>query len=53
MKIRLKSDERGRSGRKPNARKLPIGGLPFVIVYGVRESRIEIIRILRGAQKWP
>ena len=44
---------RGRLGRKPNTRELPISGLPFVIIYRVRGDAIEIARILHGAQKWP
>ena len=44
---------RGRLGRKPNTRELVISGLPYLIVYRVREDVIEINRILHGAQKWP
>ncbi len=44
---------RGRPGRRPNTRELVIPGLPFLIVYRVRENVIEINRILHGAQKWP
>jgi toxin ParE1/3/4 len=43
----------GRPGRKPNTRELGIPKLPFVVIYRVRESVIEINRILHGAQKWP
>ena len=44
---------RGRPGRKPNTRELVISGLPYLIVYRVRENTVEINRILHGAQKWP
>jgi toxin ParE1/3/4 len=44
---------RGRTGRKPETRELAVSGLPFLIVYCVREDAVEIIRILHNAQKWP
>jgi plasmid stabilization system protein ParE len=28
-------------------------GLPFLVVYRIREDVIEINRILHGAQNWP
>lgn len=43
----------GRPGRKPNTRELAVPGLPFLIVYRIRQSVIEINRILHGAQRWP
>jgi plasmid stabilization system protein ParE len=27
--------------------------LPFIVVYRVRESAVEIVRLLHGAQRWP
>ena len=45
--------ERGRKGKKPNTRELTLPGLPFVMIYHVREPLVEILRILHGAQKWP
>lgn len=47
--------EMGRFGRIEGARELVIGGTPFVVVYRLRPSlkRIEIIRLLHGAQQWP
>jgi toxin ParE1/3/4 len=44
---------RGRSGRVDGTRELPLPRLPFVIVYRVGESAIEIARVLHGAQRWP
>lgn len=45
----------GRSGRKQNTRELVITGTPLIAVYRVRPrlNRIEIIRLLHGAQRWP
>jgi toxin ParE1/3/4 len=44
---------KGRHGRKTNTRELNILKLPFVVIYRIRDSVIEINRILHGAQKWP
>jgi plasmid stabilization system protein ParE len=30
-----------------------VSGLPFVIIYGIGQDMVEIIRILHGAQHWP
>jgi toxin ParE1/3/4 len=43
----------GRPGRVPNTRELVISHTPFVAVYAVDESRIVILAIYHGAQKWP
>ena len=44
---------RGRPGRMRDTRELIISGLPFVIIYRIREASVEIIRVIHGAQKWP
>lgn len=44
---------RGRPGRVEGTRELIISGLPYLAVYRVRESVVEVARILHGAQKWP
>ena len=45
----------GRAGRQPRTRELVIPRTPFIVVYQVRRMpvRVEIIRVLHGAQKWP
>jgi toxin ParE1/3/4 len=43
----------GREGSVPNTRELPIPGLPFLIIYRVREATIEVLRVLHGARQWP
>ena len=44
---------KGRLGRRPNTRELSIPKLPFLAIYRIRNSTIEVNRILHGAQKWP
>ena len=44
---------RGRRGRKAGTRELILPGFPFLIVYRLRRSAIEITRVLHGAQRWP
>lgn len=43
----------GRAGRKQGTRELVISRTPFIIVYRVRSERIELLRLLHGAQQWP
>jgi toxin ParE1/3/4 len=43
----------GRPGRVPNTRELSITGTPYFIPYAVRSDRIEILRVLHGARRWP
>jgi addiction module RelE/StbE family toxin len=48
-----KFPQRGRPGRKANTRELVITGLPYIAIYRIRESVVEVLRILHGAQDWP
>jgi toxin ParE1/3/4 len=45
----------GRVGRQPGTRELVIPRTPVIVIYRVRRkpARVEIIRVLHGAQKWP
>ena len=43
----------GREGSVPDTRELPIPGLPFLIIYRVREAAVEVLRVLHGARQWP
>jgi hypothetical protein len=43
----------GREGRVKGTRELVIGRSPFIAVYRIKGKRIEILRILHGAQQWP
>ncbi|MBK5275844.1 MAG: type II toxin-antitoxin system RelE/ParE family toxin [Desulfuromonadales bacterium] len=43
----------GRTGRVKGTRELVISRTPFIAVYRIEGQRIEILRFLHGAQKWP
>ena len=43
----------GRPGRKQGTRELVISRTPFIVVYRINGKRIELLRLLHGAQKWP
>ncbi|HET7332840.1 type II toxin-antitoxin system RelE/ParE family toxin [Dyella sp.] len=45
----------GRQGRVRGTRELVIAGTPFIVVYRERSlaKRMEILRVLHGAQQWP
>lgn len=43
----------GRVGRVKGTRELVISRTPFIAVYRIEGQRIEILRFLHGAQKWP
>ena len=47
--------DQGRRGRVTNTRELAVPGTPFVVIYRVkpRKGRVEILRVLHGAQQWP
>ena len=51
----LEHPDIGRPGRTEGTRELVISGTPFIIVYRhkPRSKRIELIRLLHGAQEWP
>lgn len=43
----------GREGSVTGTRELPIPGLPFVLIYRIQDSAVEILRVLHGARRWP
>jgi toxin ParE1/3/4 len=44
---------RGRPGRIKGRRELVFSPLPYIAVYQVKKSIVEISRIYHGAQDWP
>jgi toxin ParE1/3/4 len=49
----LEHPNMGRPGRLPNARELVISGTPFIVVYWVRGTAVQILRVLHHSRKWP
>lgn len=43
----------GRIGRVKGTRELVINRTPFIAIYRIKGKRLEILRFLHGAQKWP
>jgi toxin ParE1/3/4 len=43
----------GRKGRIEATSELVFPGLPYIVVYRVRDEFVEIVRIYHGAQDWP
>lgn len=43
---------RGRPGEVEGTRELVLSPLPYIAVYRVRESTIEVLHIWHGAQEW-
>lgn len=43
----------GREGRVSGTRELVVTRTPFIAVYRITATHIEILRILHGAQQWP
>lgn len=51
----LQHSDMGRVGRIKGTRELVVGRTPFILVYRVQPKarRVEIWRMLHGAQQWP
>ena len=43
----------GREGRVKCTRELVVSRTSFVVVYRVTAERVEVLRVLHGAQMWP
>ncbi len=43
----------GRPGRVIGTRELVVPGTPYLVPYRVRGDRLEVLRVLHGAQLWP
>lgn len=54
-KVSLLSEQpgMGRLGRVPNTRELVIDHTPYILPYRVRDNKIEILRVLHTARRWP
>ena len=49
----LEHPNMGRPGRLPNTRELVISGTPFIVIYWVRRTALQILRVLHHSKKWP
>lgn len=49
----MQHPQMGRPGRKKGTRELVISRTPFIVVYRVKGTRIEIVRLLHSSQQWP
>jgi toxin ParE1/3/4 len=45
--------ESGRPGRMPKTRELVVSGSPYVVPYRINADRIEVLRVMHGARRWP
>ena len=43
----------GRPGRVRGTRELVVPRTPFIVAYRVRTDRIEVLRVMHGARRWP
>lgn len=43
----------GKAGRVAKTRELVVAGTPYIVIYRVKSSRLEILRIFHGARQWP
>ena len=43
----------GRVGRVNSTRELVISGTPFIVIYRINDTIIQILALLHGSQQWP
>lgn len=53
VRVLVEHPKMGRPGRKAGTRELVISRTPFIAIYRLKGERIEIVRLLHGAQRWP
>jgi toxin ParE1/3/4 len=49
----LAHQQLGRPGRVRGTRELVVVRTPYLAVYRIKHGKIQILRILHGAQQWP
>ena len=43
----------GRAGRIGGSRELVLADMPYIIVYRVTETNVEILTVMHTSQRWP
>ena len=43
----------GRTGRIEGTRELIVSRTPYLVAYRLRDTDVEILRVLHGRQRWP
>jgi len=43
----------GRRGRIPGTHERVVRKTPYILAYGIAKGRVRILRIYRGARRWP
>ena len=43
----------GRAGRIAGTRELVLADMPYIIVYRVSETHVEILTVMHTSQRWP
>ena len=49
----IEQPKMGRAGRKQGTRELVISRTSLIVIYRIKGKRIELVRVLHGAQQWP
>jgi toxin ParE1/3/4 len=52
-RLLIQHPDMGRPGRVPGTRELVLPRFPYIIPYRVKAQRVEILRVLHTARKWP
>jgi toxin ParE1/3/4 len=43
----------GRTGRMRGSRERVVGKTPYILIYKIAAGRVRILRVYRGARRWP
>jgi toxin ParE1/3/4 len=43
----------GRPGKAPGTREFVVSGTPYMLLYRIAESTVQILGVIHGARDWP